>query len=84
MLEDIPSLQAANEAVDKEPGEQTAHHVSAHNLESIHERYCTVLANLQEGHSSKANAFLLARCPPQHNQAFHRDRQVKDRRCQGE
>jgi len=57
-------LQVTNAAVDKKPGEQTAHQVRAHNLESIHERYGTVLANLQEGHSCKANAFLLVRCPP--------------------
>ena len=37
---------------------------SAHNLESIHERYSRVLAILQEEHcSSMANAFRLARCP---------------------
>ena len=64
MQEEIRSLQVTNAAeADEEPGEQTANHVSAHNLESIHERYSRVLAILQEETCSMASAFWLARCP---------------------
>ena len=57
-------MQASNAAAaDEEPGEQTANRVSAHNLESVHERYSRVLAILREEHCSMANAFRLARCP---------------------
>lgn len=55
--EEIRSLQVTNIAtVDKEPGEQTAHRVSAHNLESIHEHYSRVPAILQKEHGSMAKA----------------------------
>ena len=64
MQEEIRSLQATNAAaVDEDPVDQTANHVSAHNLESIQERYSRVLAILREEHCSMANAFRLVRCP---------------------
>ena len=64
MQEEIRSLQASDEAaVDEDPGEQTTHRVSSHNLESIHERYNRVLEILREERCSMANAFRLARCP---------------------
>lgn len=62
MQEEMRSLQASNAAaVDEKPGEQRAHRVSPHNLESIHECYSRVLAILQEEHCSMANAFWLPR-----------------------
>ena len=40
MQEEIRSLRATNGAeVGKEPEEHTAHRISSHNLESIHEHY---------------------------------------------
>ena len=63
-VEEIRNLQAYDAAaVDKEPEKQTTHRVSSHNLESIHERYSTVLVILREERCSMANAFRLARCP---------------------